>query len=109
MAILVYRSIGSPDDLSPHRQRARLLRQLNASKEKYLIVVKYGPHHSYYNDWIFNSANIDGSKVVWARDMELQKNCELINYFNDRVIWSLEIDRDEAPVQLKAFPKQFCN
>jgi hypothetical protein len=108
LAILVYRSIGSTDDLSPNRQRARLLRQLNASKEKHLIVVKYGPHHSYQNDWIFNGANIDASKVVWAREMEMPQNCKLINYFKDRVIWLLEIDRDEDPVKLRPYPKESC-
>jgi hypothetical protein len=42
----------------------------------------------------------------WARDMEPKKNCELIDYFKDRVIWSLEIDHDQAPIQLKVLPKQ---
>ena len=107
LAIGVYHSLARHDDLDFALQRARLLTELRRSQDRHLILVKYGPDHS-FKEWVYNAADIDNAKVVWAREMELQKNCELINYFKDRVIWLLEIDRDEDPVKLRPYPKESC-
>ena len=108
LAIVVYQSNQAYDAFAPYIQRARLLGQLKQQPGMHLIVVKYGPNHSFHKEWVYNEADIDASKVVWARDMEMPQNCELINYFKDRVIWSLEIDRDEDPVKLRPYPKESC-
>lgn len=110
LGISLYRSITSYDAQSPHIQRSKLLEELERDHERHVILVKYSPSRANYPDfeWVYNEADIDAAKVVWARDMDLAKNCELINYFNDRLSWSLEIDRDGAPVQLKRFPSQIC-
>ena len=34
--------------------------------------------HNPLNEWVYNSADIDGSKVVWAREMDTADNLELI-------------------------------
>src|SRR5262245_21879024 len=107
-AVNSYRSILTRDDLAPPLQRANLLAELNQKDDRYLILVKYGPKHSYHYEWVFNEADIDGSKVVWARHMDLKQNCRLIDYFKDRRIWLLEIDRDTLPVKLNPFPKERC-
>lgn len=106
--INAYQTSRTHDPFAPHLQRARLLTQLNEQAGRHLVIVKYGANHSFNQEWVYNEADIDRAKIVWARDMELPKNCELINYFNDRVIWSLEIDRDEEPVKLNLYPKQSC-
>ena len=106
--INAYHSWKSRDPSTPHLQRARLLHRLNQGKDRHLIVVSYGPKHSYNREWVYNEADIDGSKVVWARAMDLKENCKLVDYFKDRVIWSLEIDQDDAPIHLKPFSKQSC-
>jgi hypothetical protein len=40
--------------------------------------------------------------------MEAQENCKLIRYFKNRRVWSLMIDRDNAPVTLERFDPQLC-
>jgi hypothetical protein len=50
-------------------------------------------------EWVYNAADIDGAKVVWARDMDLRNNAELLRYFHDRQAWSL--DADQSPPALK--------
>jgi len=108
LAVNTYQSIAARDELAPALQRAKLLTQLTQSNDRHLILVKYGPNHSYHHEWVFNEADIDGSKVVWARAMDLKENCQLIDYFKDRRLWSLEIDRDNVPVKLNPFPKERC-
>lgn len=77
-------------------QRNEIVRELQNMPGKHLVVVHYGPHHSSHIDWIFNRADIDGAKVVWARDMGNSRNQELLLYFKDRQEWRIEAD-DAVP------------
>jgi hypothetical protein len=52
-------------------------------------------------DWVYNGADIDGSKVVWARDMGTAKNQELIDYYKKRQVWLIE--PDEKPVRIMRY------
>ncbi len=61
---------------------------------KHLIIVRYGPEHNVNFDWVYNDADIDGSKVVWARDMGAEQNAKLLAYYRDRQVWRLTVDRD---------------
>jgi hypothetical protein len=108
LVINLYKSRMTQSDLDPHRQRAKLLAQLEQQGGRHLILVKYGPHHSYDREWVYNEADIDSSKVVWARDMTIDDNCELIHYFKERHVWLLPIDRDKDPIKLAEFPTQTC-
>ena len=67
-------------------------------------MVRYRPDHNPLQEWVYNGANIDGSKVVWARDMGAEKNEELIKYFKNRQVWLVE--PDDKPVRVMAFPGQ---
>ena len=57
-----------------------------------LAIVRYARNHAPFDEWVYNAADIDGSKVVWARDMGAAKNCELMRYFPDRRVWLVEPD-----------------
>lgn len=73
-----------------------IVRELQTMPGKHLVIVHYGPNHSAHIDWIFNRADIDGSQVVWARDMGDSRNQELLLYFKDRQAWRIEAD-DPVP------------
>ncbi len=77
----------------PHRDaRAALEDWLMARPRKQLVIVRYGPSHTPNQEWVYNDADIDGSKVVWAREMDPASNKKLIEYFHDRDAWLLEAD-----------------
>lgn len=101
------RMTGSPRGLP----RARLLAQLQTVPGKQLVLVRYthyerfrggGAHDPLAVEWVYNQAEIDHSKVVWARDMGAEKNKELVDYFRDRQVWLVE--PDEKPVRFVPYP-----
>lgn len=82
--------------------RARILHDLEKGPEPHLVLVHYGPAHSPHEQWIFNRADIDTAKVVWAWEMGPQENRELFDYYQDRRVWLLEADR--KPSRLVPYP-----
>ncbi|MBZ5670474.1 MAG: hypothetical protein LAO04_12180 [Acidobacteriia bacterium] len=86
---------------SSHRgnlDRARVLAELKATPGNHLVMVRYKPGHQLANEWVYNEADIDYAKVVWARDMGPAANLELLAYFKDRHVWM--IDADYMPARL---------
>ncbi len=61
---------------------------------KHLVLVRYRPDHHYNEEWVYNLADIDGQRVVWAHAMGPNRNRALMRYFRDRKIWLLDADRD---------------
>ncbi|MBZ5642797.1 MAG: hypothetical protein LAO19_08570 [Acidobacteriia bacterium] len=76
--------------------RTRLTDELAQMPGRQLVIVRYEPWHSVHDEWVFNSSDIDGSKTVWARDMDPVQNQELIQYFHDRRVWLLDPDKSRS-------------
>ncbi len=64
---------------------------LKAQPGQQLVIVRYAPRHVFQDEWVYNEANIDSSRVVWARDLG-DRNEELLRYYSSRKVWLLEPD-----------------
>ena len=82
-------------------ERAEILAELDSWPGRHLVFVRYGPDHDSLAEWVYNEADIDHARVVWARDMGPAENEELIKYFKERRTWLLEAD--EMPPRLYAY------
>jgi len=78
--------------------RALLVNKLSSFPGKHLVIVRYDSSHNVHHEWVYNAADIDHAKIVWARDIPGQDLQPLIQYFKDREIWLLEADN--SPPQL---------
>ncbi len=75
--------------------RAAVAAKIRQFPGRQLAIVHYSPHHDIlYNEWVYNRADIDSAKVVWARDMGPEKNEELIKFFKNRHVWLVDADDD---------------
>lgn len=85
-AAVIRRSFWVPLEIS----RQRIEAELDRIPGNHLVVV----HHPYHDvpgmDWIYNRADIDNAKIVWARDMGYLKNQELVAYYPDRQVWYVD-------------------
>jgi hypothetical protein len=75
-------------------ERAEVMAKLQSYPGRQLAIVRYAPGHSVFDEWVYNAADIDNSKVVWSRDMDPASNAELLRYFRDRSVWLVEPDFD---------------
>ena len=84
------------------RARARMVQQLGGAPGQHLVLVRYSPDHNVHEEWVYNAAEIDGAKVVWAREIRGRDLTPLLRYFHDRHVWVVEPDSD--PPHLVEFP-----
>jgi hypothetical protein len=85
-----------------NQNRARLAKQLENSPGKHLVMVRYDEGHNVHEEWVFNGADLDGAKVLWAREIDAAQNAKLFDYFKDRQIWLIEPDSDNT--ELTSYP-----
>lgn len=71
-------------------QRAAIAEELAKSPGRHVIFVSYGVDHNCHSEWVFNGADIDSSKVVWARSMGSAGDAELMGYYPHRQAWLCE-------------------
>jgi hypothetical protein len=92
--------------LAPQRgwnlSRVQIAGQLQATPQRHLVIVRYAPDHNADHEWVYNAADIDDSKVVWARALPGQDLKPLLDYYRDRKIWLL--DADAVPPKLEPYP-----
>lgn len=79
-------------------QRAQVQARLEQVPGDQLAIVRYSSEHNPLDEWVYNLADIDGSKVVWAREMDTTNNLELMRYYQNRKIWLVEPDATPAVV-----------
>lgn len=87
-----------------NHERAAMLRRLSRKPTGQLVIVHYNPNHRLpFNDWVYNRADLNSAKVIWADDMGPAKNQELIDYFKGRHVWL--VDADSPSPKLMPYPE----
>jgi hypothetical protein len=76
--------------------RAAIAKTLSNTPGKHLIMVRYAEDHNLHDEWVYNGAEIDTAKVLWARELDPGQDAKLFAYFKDRQIWLVEPDTDNT-------------
>jgi hypothetical protein len=74
-------------------RRAAMNQWLEQQSGPQLVFVKYGPAHHVALEWVNNGADLEHSKVLWARDLGAEHNRLLVKHLSGRTVWSLDADR----------------
>ncbi|MGA6982014.1 MAG: hypothetical protein WCC95_19270 [Candidatus Sulfotelmatobacter sp.] len=80
-------------------QRARIVTQLAGLPGDHLVIVRYAPDHIPGHEWVYNVADVDRSRIVWAREIPGQDLRPLFDYYHNRDVWL--VDADAAPEEAK--------
>ena len=99
----VHFALGLADGLKNFQQRIispreEIEQNLLSRTGQHLVLVRYSRSHDPHDEFVFNRANIDGSPIVWARDLGDAANRELIDYYPSRQVWLLAPDADPRSI-----------
>jgi hypothetical protein len=81
--------------------RAAFASELNHVPGEQLVIVRYSSDHDPGEEWVYNRADIDHAKIVWAREILDEDIRPLLDYFRNRTVWLAEPDAD--PPRLTAY------
>ncbi len=101
LAVRPYETWDALNHRNPER-RILINQQVAATPGRMLIFVRYWPQHIFQEEWVYNAADIDQARVVWARDLGEPENEKLRHYYTDRSVWLLEADA--RPPKLTVYP-----
>ena len=79
-------------------ERAAVQQQLESIPGKQLAIVHYESTHWSLDQWVYNGADIDGQRVIWASDMGSIQNSKLMDYYKDRTAWLIQPDLSPVSV-----------
>ena len=85
------------DDLNePFRKPVE--QRLAALPGQHLVLVRYSKDHNSGEEYVYNNADIDHAKTVWAREIPGMDLTPLLTYFRSRDVWLFEPDEDNGSV-----------
>jgi hypothetical protein len=90
--------VHKPNEFEAYRTRRDVINRLVTIPGDHLVLVNYGPGHVFGEEWVYNSADVDGSRIVWAMDPGNGNRDALLRMFQKRSVWLLHAD--SRPVQL---------
>ncbi|HVH86927.1 MAG TPA: hypothetical protein VM912_09390 [Terriglobales bacterium] len=74
-----------------NEDRERVMHQLEAQPDNALVLVSYAPMHDPAQEWVYNTPDIDSQKVIFARALGAEKDCDLVHYYDNRRIWFVRV------------------
>ena len=55
----------------------------------HVVLVSYGPKHEIYQELVYNRADIEHARVIWARSLSPESDQALVEHYRGRRIWKL--------------------
>jgi hypothetical protein len=85
------------DDLiEPFRKPTE--QRLAAMPGQHLVLVRYSKDHNSGEEYVYNDADIDHAKTIWAREIPDMDLSPLLTYFRNRDVWLFKPDEDNESV-----------
>jgi len=85
--------------------RSTLIKQLSSADRPQLVIVRYpSPDWNVGNEWVYNGADIDHQRVIFAHDLGAEEDKALLQYYHDRTALLLTFDRDTGYEHVQLYP-----
>lgn len=99
-AVRPYETWNNINHGNPER-RIAVERELEQVPGDVLVFVRYAPQHIFQEEWVWNAADIDAAREVWARDLGPEENAKLLAYYPTRT--PLLFEPDARPMRLTRY------
>lgn len=77
--------------------RSELQARLTAIEGQHLVFVQYPDGYSVHDEWVYNGADIDSARIVWAHNLTREKNQRLVEYYPERSVWIWRVGSELVP------------
>lgn len=81
-----------PEPQYVSRDRAEVAREVLSHPGKQLCLVLYGPQHEAWQEWVFNGADPENERLVWARSLGSASDRAVIAAYPGRQVWLVNPD-----------------
>jgi hypothetical protein len=71
---------------------------------KHLLFVRYTRDHLLHDEWVYNRADIEGSRIIWARSLGKASDALVAKHYSGRSVWILTVGKDELRLDSYALP-----
>ena len=68
---------------------------------RHVVLIRYAPKHWVHYEWVYNLANIDAQRIIWAHEMGPDWDRPFAEHYRDRHIWVLQ--PDQSPPRLTPY------
>jgi 4-amino-4-deoxy-L-arabinose transferase-like glycosyltransferase len=81
-----------PEPQYVSKDRAAVAAEVLHHPGKQLCLVRYTPTHASWQEWVFNGADLQGERLLWARSLDPQTDRAVIAAFPGRQVWLVTPD-----------------
>ena len=75
--------------------RARVAEAVAREPGRHLVLVRYGPTHDPLVEWVYNGADLEAERVLFARSLGPARDARLLAQHADRRAWVVHADSPE--------------
>ncbi len=96
------------DETYAQRQRREIAQQLDRLPGRQLVFVQYSADYSIHDEWVYNRADLQQAKVVFAHDLSNERDESLLAEYPGRQALRLTLSPSEAmlaPLNAAVHPK----
>jgi hypothetical protein len=86
--------------------RSAIADELAEQPGRHLVLVSYGTDHDVHQEWVYNGADLEGEKILWARSFGLKEDQPLLEHFHNRKVWRLDADVEPRKLELISSPEK---
>lgn len=79
-------------------ERAQITRELENRPGPQLALVRPSARRNVLDQWVYNAADLDSARVLWAYDMGAAQNAELMRQYPERTAWIVDLGTEPATV-----------
>ena len=95
-----------PLQASWSERRFALIERLSSLDRPQLVIVRYpSPDWHLGDEWVYNGADIDGQRVIFAHDLGADQDRALLDYYWDRAALLLTFNSASGQEQIEPFPQ----
>ncbi len=84
-----------PEPQYVSKDRARVAHDILSHPGKQLCLVRYIRYHDGWQEWVFNGADLNSERLVWARSLSPETDREIIKDLPRRTVWLARPDIPE--------------